>query len=74
MSTKLAVVLVNAADTLVISAFLGLIEVAIYNNYYYIIKVKINKVLGSARKITKIFKKIFTYQRMAYISCSNEMP
>ena len=36
MSTKLAVVLVNAADTLVISAFLGLIEVAIYNNYYYI--------------------------------------
>lgn len=36
MSTKLATVLVNSADTLVISAFLGLTEVAIYNNYYYI--------------------------------------
>lgn len=36
MSTKLAVVLLNSADTLVISSFLGLKEVAIYNNYYYI--------------------------------------
>lgn len=36
MSTKLAVVLVNSADTIVISAFIGLTEVAIYNNYYYI--------------------------------------
>ncbi len=36
MSTKLAGVLVNAADTLVVSAFLGLTQVAIYNNYYYI--------------------------------------
>ena len=36
MSTKLASVLVNSADTLVISAFLGLTQVAIYNNYYYI--------------------------------------
>ena len=36
MSTKLAAVLVNSADTLVISAFLGLTQVAIYNNYYYI--------------------------------------
>lgn len=30
--------------------------------------------LKSSKKITKIFKKIFTYQRMAYISCSNEIP
>ena len=36
MSTKLASVLVNSAGTLVISAFLGLTQVAIYNNYYYI--------------------------------------
>lgn len=36
MSTKLAGILVNSADTLVISAFLGLSEVAVYNNYYYI--------------------------------------
>lgn len=36
MSTKLAGVLVNSADTLVVSAFLGLTQVAIYNNYYYI--------------------------------------
>lgn len=36
MSTKIAGVLVNSADTLVISAFLGLSQVAIYNNYYYI--------------------------------------
>lgn len=36
MSTKLAVVLLNSADTLVVSAFLGLNTVAIYNNYYYI--------------------------------------
>lgn len=36
MSTKLAAVLVNSADTLVISAFLGLNQVAVYNNYFYI--------------------------------------
>lgn len=36
MSTKLAVVLVNSVDTLVISAFLGLNQVTIYNNYFYI--------------------------------------
>ena len=36
MSTKLAGVILNSADTLVISVYLGLTEVAIYNNYYYI--------------------------------------
>ena len=36
MSTKIATVIVNAADTLVISTFLGLSYVAVYNNYYYI--------------------------------------
>ena len=35
-STKLAVVLLNSVDTIVVSAFLGLNTVAIYNNYYYI--------------------------------------
>lgn len=42
MSTKIAVIIVNSADTLVISRFLGLKEVAIYNNYYYIL----NAVMG----------------------------
>ena len=37
MSTKIASILVNSADTLVISMCLGLSEVAIYNNYYYIL-------------------------------------
>lgn len=36
LGTKLAVVLLNAADTMVVSAFLGLTQVAIYNNYYYV--------------------------------------
>lgn len=36
MSVKLAVVIVNSADTLVISKFLGLTDLAIYNNYFYI--------------------------------------
>lgn len=37
ISTKLATILLNSADTMVISIFLGLREVAIYNNYYYIV-------------------------------------
>lgn len=42
MSTKLAVVVVNSSDTLVISSFLGLSLVAMYNNYFYIM----NSLLG----------------------------
>ncbi len=42
MSVKLAMVIVNSADTLVISKFLGLTDLAIYNNYFYIM----NSVLG----------------------------
>lgn len=37
VSTKIASILLSSADTLVISAFLGLTDVAKYNNYYYII-------------------------------------
>lgn len=37
ISTKIAGILLNSADTMVISAFLGLKSVAIYNNYYYVI-------------------------------------
>lgn len=33
---KISTVLINAADTLVISAFLGLTETALYNNYFFI--------------------------------------
>lgn len=33
---KISVVLINAADTLVISAFLGLTETALYNNYFFL--------------------------------------
>ena len=42
MGTKLAVVVINSSDTLVISSFLGLSSVAMYNNYFYIM----NSVLG----------------------------
>lgn len=33
---KISTVLINAADTLVISAFLGLTETALYNNYFFV--------------------------------------
>lgn len=36
-TSKIGEVVVNSADTIVISAFLGLNLLAIYNNYYYII-------------------------------------
>ena len=37
MITKVAMVSRNAFDSIIVSAFLGLTSVAIYNNYYYII-------------------------------------
>lgn len=42
ISTKIAAILLTSADTIVISMFLGLSDVAIYNNYYYIV----NAVMG----------------------------
>ena len=36
-TSKIGGVIVNSADTLVISAFLGLTSLAIYQNYYYIV-------------------------------------
>lgn len=36
-TSKLGAVIVNSADSLVISAFLGLTVLAVYNNYYYIL-------------------------------------
>lgn len=36
-TSKIGFVVVNFADTIVISAFLGLIDLAIYQNYYFII-------------------------------------
>ena len=36
-TSKLGEVIVNSADTIVISAFLGLTMLAMYNNYYYIL-------------------------------------
>ncbi|MFR5633818.1 MAG: lipopolysaccharide biosynthesis protein [Monoglobales bacterium] len=36
IGVKISTVLMNAADTLVISAFLGLTETALYNNYFFI--------------------------------------
>lgn len=36
-TAKIGSVIVNSADTIVISAFLGLTTLAIYNNYYYIL-------------------------------------
>lgn len=36
-TSKLGEVIVNSADTIVISAFLGLTILAMYNNYYYIL-------------------------------------
>lgn len=36
-TSKVGAVIVNSADSIVISAFLGLTELAIYQNYYYIL-------------------------------------
>lgn len=36
IGTKISMVLINAADTLVISAFLGLTATALYNNYFFV--------------------------------------
>lgn len=36
-TSKVGEVIVNSADTIVISAFLGLVMLAVYNNYYYIL-------------------------------------
>lgn len=36
-TSKIGEVIVNSADTIVISAFLGLTTLAVYNNYYYIL-------------------------------------
>lgn len=41
-TSKLGSIIVNSADTIVISAFLGLSVLGVYNNYYYIL----NAVLG----------------------------
>lgn len=48
-TSKLGEVIVNSADTIVISAFLGLTMLAMYNNYYYIL----TAVMGF---VTLIFK------------------
>ena len=36
-TSRVGVVIVNSADTLVISAFLGLTVLAVYQSYYYIV-------------------------------------
>lgn len=48
-TSKIGEVIVNSADTIVISAFLGLTMLAMYNNYYYIL----SAVMGF---VTLIFK------------------
>lgn len=48
-TSKIGEVVVNSADTLIISAFLGLMALAIYNNYYFIL----TSVMGF---VTIIFK------------------
>lgn len=37
-TSKLGSIIVNSADTIVISAFLGLSILGVYNNYYYMKK------------------------------------
>ena len=44
-TSKLGGVIVNSADTIVVSAFLGLTALAIYQNYYYILTAVIGMVL-----------------------------
>ena len=44
-TAKIGSVVVNSADTIVISAFLGLTVLAVYQNYYYIIN-SINSLIG----------------------------
>ena len=41
-TSKLGAIIVNSADSIVISAFLGLTVLAVYQNYYYIITAIIN--------------------------------
>ncbi len=45
LGIKISVVLINAADTLVISAFLGLFETALYNNYFFLMT-SVQSILG----------------------------
>ena len=42
-TSKIGFVIVNSADTIVISAFLGLSMLAVYQNYYFILKSIINR-------------------------------
>ena len=50
--TKLSSIVLHAADTLVISAFLGLTQVAIYGNYYYIVNAIIGLIMIIFSSIT----------------------
>ena len=51
-TSKLGVVIVNSADTIVISAFLGLTMLAIYQNYFFIM----NSIISI---VTIIFAKMY---------------
>lgn len=41
-TSRVGTVVINSSDTIIISAFLGLTDLAIYQNYYFIIKAVIN--------------------------------
>lgn len=51
-TSKLGAIILNSADTIVISAFLGLTTLAIYNNYYYIMSSIISFVTVAFTSVT----------------------
>lgn len=76
--TKLSTVILNASDSLIISAFLGLKAVAIYGNYYYIfsavvgiitiIFTSLNAGIGNSIITEKSEKNYFDFQKLTLIN------
>lgn len=78
-TAKFGTVVVNSADTIVISAFLGLSALAIYQNYYYILNAvygvvgiiltSITAGIGNSLITEKIDKNYKDFKKLTFIIC-----
>lgn len=76
--TKLSTIILNASDSLVISAFLGLTAVAMYGNYYYIFNAvvgmitiifsSLNAGIGNSIVTEKSEKNYFDFKKLTLIN------
>lgn len=79
-TSKLGSVILNSADSIVISAFLGLTPLAVYNNYYYIITALNGFILtffnsctagiGNSLLIESMDKNYGDFKKITFLTCA----